>query len=188
MSTDAIAVQEQNVITPLDELIAEAISETEPHWVIETGNRSPVSTLYHGYLLSRLGETHTLISVTRNLRKMPQRKNIYYIDETLGVDVRGHLEKRISPRERVMVILGDTADCLNPLTAIQKYAPLVTNGCYLVMGKMIGAFAMKYVEFDPDWTIRGTQLYLKEIRREWSCRTLSPSFDADREGSAALQI
>jgi cephalosporin hydroxylase len=189
MSTrETTVIQEQNVITPLDERIAEAICETKPHWVIEVGYRNPVSILYHGYLLSRLGDAHTLVSITRNLREMPQRKNIYYIDETLGFDMRGHLEKRISPRERVMVILGDAADGLNPLTAIQKYAPLVTKGCYLVMDEMIGGFAMKHVEFDPDWTIRGAQIYLKEVPREWSCRSLSPSFDQERELSAVLQI
>ncbi|HZR47752.1 MAG TPA: hypothetical protein VFA47_13665, partial [Candidatus Manganitrophaceae bacterium] len=69
-------VQELNVIHTLDQIVAEAIRETRPHWVIEIGNRSPVSTLYHGYLLSLLGDGfHTLVSITPNLKEMPRRKN-----------------------------------------------------------------------------------------------------------------
>jgi cephalosporin hydroxylase len=170
MSTkEATAVgSDLNPTRSLDDLIATAIHETTPHWVIEIGNRNPVSTLYHGYLLSQLGEaSHTLVSITGNLKEMPQRRNIYYIDEAIHIDVIRHLEKLINPLEKVMVILSD-AGCRNPLTTIQKYSPLVTEGCYLVMNDAMNHFAVEKVAFEPDWTMRGSQLYFRETGRAWS--------------------
>lgn len=170
-TSETVVYRDLNVTGPLDGLITQAIEETKPHWVIETGNKSPVSTLYHGYLLSKLGEeAHTLVSVTRNLSEMPRRRNIYYLDEGLHPDLASHLSRLILPWERVMVILN-RAEGRNPLALIQTYAPLVTEGCYLVMDETIEAFALKNVAFEPDWTLHRRRLFLRERHRDWS---LSP--------------
>ena len=189
MSTkEATAVyQDLSITRSLDDLITQAIHRTKPHWVIEIGNRSPVLTLYHGYLLSRLGEAaHTLVSITGNLKEMPQRKNIYYIDEGIRFDVRGHLEKLIHTGKRVMVVLGEAAGHRNPLNTIQTYAPLVTEGCYLVMDEVTGRFAAENVEFAPDWTKRRLHLYMRRTGGNHSSGHMSLSPVDDTQHVPAL--
>jgi cephalosporin hydroxylase len=169
---------ELNVISSFDRSIAESIREAKPHWVIETGNRSPLSTLYHGYLLSLLGEEpHTLVSITSNLKEMPRRRNIYYIEEGIDSDFSGHLKRFISPAEKVMVILGAGGGRRNPLSAIQQYAPLVTEGSYLMLSEEVADFAMKNIFFEPDWTVRSPQVYLREGTPAWRLRSASLQTD-----------
>jgi cephalosporin hydroxylase len=181
--------QDLSTMGLLDDLIFKAIHETKPHWVIEVGNKSPVSILYHGYLLSQLGETsHTLVSITGNLKEMPQRRNIYYIDEAIHFDVRGHLEKLIHPGERVMVVLGDAAGQPNPLIAIQIYAPLVTEGCHLILDETIGRFALNHVEFQPDWKRHEPQVYIRASGRDGSRHSPPLRFDNTQQTPAALQF
>lgn len=180
-------VRELSVIGAFDRLIGEAIREAKPHWVVEVGNRRPLNTLYHGYLLSLLGEeAHTLVSVTPALKEMPRRRNIYYIEAGIGADLSGHLKKMISPGERVMVVLGEEDGCRNPLAAIQRYAPLVTAGSCLLMAGEIDAFATKHVFFEPDWTVFGSQVYLREGKPAWFLQP-SPSAKAGRTSSAAFR-
>lgn len=181
-------VPELNVISSFDLLIAEVIRETKPHWVIEIGNRSPISILYHGYLLSLLGEeAHTLVSITPDLSGMPRRRNIYYLEEGAGSELSARLRRLISPEERVMAVIRTGGGDRNPLTMIQRYAPLVTEGSHLILSGEVADFALKNVVFEPDWTVQRFQVYLSEGKPARRRRPALLKANADQPVSAALR-
>lgn len=148
--------------SPWDVLITGAMLETEPNWVIQIGTKSKFSVLYSANLLERIGgERRSVLSIVKDATSLPQKKNVCYLEgDPLDLPVLAAIRKRIRPEDKVMVILEDGLKP-HPIVEIQTYAPWVTEGCYLVMGEAIDAFALKYVEFEPDWMMTKPQLYLR---------------------------
>lgn len=163
MQTKEAAVRDSRLkVTSWDGLITGALLEKEPNWVIQIGTKSKFSVLYTATILARLGgNRHSVISVVPDASSLPRRKNICYLEgEPLDSLVLASMNNQIRPEDKVMVILEDGLPS-HPLVEIQTYAPLVTDRGYLVLGSEIDAFAMKCVEFEPDWIVTRPQLYLK---------------------------
>lgn len=145
-----------------DVLITGALLEMEPNWVIQIGTKSKFSSVYSANILSRLGpDRHAVISVVPDTDSLPRKKNLHYLEgDPLDSSILASIKDRIRPEDKVMVILEDGLK-MRPIVEIQTYAPFVTEGGYLVLDEEIDAFALKNMEFEPDWIMPKPQLYLR---------------------------
>lgn len=143
--------------------IAHAMSKTEPDWVVYVRGRESVIPLYCAHLLDQAGKSAALIAVVEDQAGMAPKENIYYIggDPLHDPDVVAQIKRLILPWHQVMVVLEDRPDVWNRLALIQRYAPLVTDGCYLVMDEELGLFAEKQIAFEPDWARVHPGMYLR---------------------------
>lgn len=147
--------------SPWDWLITGAFLETKPEWVIQIGSKTRYSVLYSASVLGKIDPDLTVISVVKDTKGLPQRKNICYLQgNPLDSSVLDSIKKMILPKDKVMVILEDGLRH-HPIVEIQTYAPLVSEGCYLIMGEEVAAFARNHIEFEPDWIMTKPQVYLR---------------------------
>lgn len=148
--------------SPWDWLITEAFLETKPNWVIQIGSQNKYSVLYSASVLNKIDRDLAVISVVKDAQSLPQKKNVRYLEgNPLDSSVLESIKNRIHPRDKVMVILEDGLR-RHPIVEIQTYAPLVSEGCHLIMGEEIAAFAGNWTEFEPDWTVMKPQVYLRK--------------------------
>lgn len=148
--------------SPWDWLITEAFLETKPKWVVQIGTKNKYSVLYSASVLNKIDKDLFVINVVKDAKNLPQKRTVCYIEgDLLNPSVLDSIKKMIYPRDKVMVILEDGLK-RHPIVEIQTYAPLVTEGCYLILGEEIAAFADKYMEFEPDWTLTKPQVYLRK--------------------------
>lgn len=148
--------------SPWDWLITGAFLETKPNWVIQIGAKNKYSVLYSASVLNKIDGDLTVINVVKDAKNLPQKRNVCYIEgDLLNSSVLDSIKKMVRPKDKVMVILEDGLKP-HPIAEIQIYAPLVTEGCYLILGEDIAAFAEEYMEFEPDWTLTKPQVYLRK--------------------------
>lgn len=148
--------------SPWDWLITEAFLETKPKWVIQIGTKNKYSALYSAAILNEIDRDLSVINVVKDAKSLPQKRNVCYIEgDLLDRSVLDSIKRMIRPGDKVMVIIEDGLK-RHPIVEIQTYAPLVTEGCYLILGEEIAAFAGKQMEFEPDWTLTKPQVYLRK--------------------------
>lgn len=148
--------------SPWDWLITEAFLDTKPKWVIQIGAKDKYSVLYSASILKKIDRDLSVITVVKDAKNLPQKSNVRYIEgNLLDSSVLDSIKKMIHPKDKVMVILEDGLR-QHPIVEIQTYAPLVTEGCYLILGEEVAAFAGKHMEFEPDWTPTKPQVYLRK--------------------------
>ncbi|WDT77224.1 MAG: CmcI family methyltransferase [Candidatus Manganitrophus sp.] len=164
MRTKEVILREERVKTNRrwDWLITEAFLDTKPKWVIQIGTQNKYSVLYSASILKKIDRDLSVITVVKDAKNLPQKSNVRYIEgNLLDSSVFDSIKKMIHPRDKVMVILEDGLR-QHPIVEIQTYAPLVTEGCYLILGEEVAAFAGKHMEFEPDWTLTKPQVYLRK--------------------------
>ncbi len=164
MQTKEATVSGRGLVTSSwDLLVTAAILETKPNWVIQVGARSMLSILFSGYILDQIGgDLHSVIGVVNNGENLPQKRNVYFLEgNPLDPSMPELIKKWIRPKDKVMVILQDGLKA-RPIVEIQTYAPLVTEGCYLVMDEGVDAFVRKHITFEPDWIMPKPQIYLRK--------------------------
>lgn len=123
---------------PLDLwVMAEIVHATRPTVIIETGTAFGGSALYLGDALERAGGPGMVISIDIEPDHLPARHpRVRYIrgkssiDPELVASIRDAANAR---RERVMVILDSDHSAAHVEAELEAYAPLVTDGCYLVV-------------------------------------------------------
>lgn len=147
----------------MDLQIARAISEAEPDWILHVGERNSILPFYSAYLLDQTRKSSSrIISVVGNPPDSHPEENIEYLEgDLLDPTILERIKKLILPWHRAMVVLEDTSYCRDRLAYIQAYAPSVTEGCHLILGKKIEAFAERCVEFEPDWLRVQAGMYLR---------------------------
>lgn len=148
-----------------DWLITDAFLETKPNWVIQIGTKDKYSVLYSASVLGNIDPALSVINIVEDATNLPQKRNVCYIEgDLLNASVVESIKKMIHREDRVIVILEDGLR-RHPIVEIQTYAPLVSEGCYLIMGEEVAAFAGKQMEFEPDWIVMKPQVYLRKYNR-----------------------
>jgi len=148
--------------SPWDWLITAAFLETKPKWVIQIGSKTKYSALYAASVLGKIDPDLSVISVVKDAKSLPRKKNLCYLEgNPLDSSVLDSIKKMISPKDKVMVILEDGLR-QHPIVEIQTYAPLVTEGCYLIMQEEVATFAGNHIDFEPDWIMTKPQVYLRK--------------------------
>jgi cephalosporin hydroxylase len=113
----------------------EILVETRPEVIVETGTAAGGSALYLASICDLLdrGEVIT-IDILEPTDALPRHPRISYlggrssVDPRLVADVRDRVEGR-----RAMVILDSEHSRKHVLAELHAYAPLVAEGCYLVV-------------------------------------------------------
>lgn len=148
--------------SPWDWLLTEAFLETKPNWVIQIGTQNKYAVLYSASVLNKIDGDLSVINVVKDAKHLPQKRNVRYLEgDLLDPPVFESIKRMILPRDKVMVILEDGLKP-HPIVEIQTYAPLVSEGCYLILGEEVGTFARNYMEFEPDWIMTKPQVYFRK--------------------------
>jgi cephalosporin hydroxylase len=112
----------------------EILFETRPQLIIECGTVHGGSALYFASLFDLLGEGSV---VTVDVETQPDRpvhpRVTYLTGSSTAPEMAEQLRALAAAHERVMVILGSDHSQAHVAGELELYAPLVTNGCYLVV-------------------------------------------------------
>ena len=111
-------------------MLQEAIHESNPSIIIETGTYCGGSALYYADMGVRVVSIDTW-EQTKPKVKHPLIKLIKgrSTDRDVIYQVNGEIKKK----DRVMVILDSDHETKNVENELKLYSPLVTSGCYLIV-------------------------------------------------------
>ena len=120
----------------------EIIWATKPDLIIETGIAHGGSLIFHASILQLLGNNGRVLGIDIDIRdynraEIEAHPMIDRIDMIQGSSVDNAIAKQASEAaadaERVMVVLDSNHTHEHVLRELELYAPLVTNGCYLIV-------------------------------------------------------
>lgn len=160
----------------------EILVDTEPDVIVECGTKYGGSAAYLASLCDLIGRGRIVTIDIKQLSGQPVHPRIeYMLGSSASPATLAQVRRFIAPGERVMVILDSDHRRDHVLQELELYAPLVTQGCYLIVedsnvnghpawpdhgpGPMeaIEAFLPKHPEFEVD------------LGRERFFMTLNPS-------------
>lgn len=179
-----------NLSNRWDLQIAHVISEMEPNWILHIGGKNSILPLYCAYLLDhQMVKPSAVISIVDRFTEKSKKENIYCIEgHPSDPALLGEIKKCLQPQDKVAVVLEYRSD-LNPLTLIQSYAPLVTENGYLVLDERLGDFASDQIEFEPDWKMLQSYLYVRIPQRPYEAVSIFDSKPYREESlTAALSL
>ncbi|MBI3209745.1 MAG: class I SAM-dependent methyltransferase [Candidatus Solibacter usitatus] len=109
--------------------------ETRPDLIVETGTFRGGSALYLANLCDLMGNGRIVtVDLSRQPEGVPEHPRIQYVlGSSTDAAIFDHVKRQIQPGERVMVILDSDHSCSHVRKELSLYAPLVTEGCYLVV-------------------------------------------------------
>ena len=114
----------------------EIITDTKPDIIIETGTWCGGSALYLKDISKICGSEKALV-VTIDRDPIGQFKDeegvLQLVGDSVGDTIAGYVKNLVSPTDKVMVILDSDHSKKHVLQELELYAPLVTEGCYLVV-------------------------------------------------------
>ncbi|HNV72233.1 MAG TPA: cephalosporin hydroxylase family protein [Candidatus Ozemobacteraceae bacterium] len=122
--------------------LQEIIWETRPDCIIETGVARGGSLVFYASMLELLGGDGFVVGIDidirahnrRRLMEHPLMRRLRLIDgSSVSTDIVQVVESLLSDRKRVMVCLDSNHTHDHVFQELQKYAPLVTPGCYCVV-------------------------------------------------------
>lgn len=119
----------------------EAIFQTRPDVLIETGVAHGGSLIYYASLMEVLGGGRVVgvdVEIRPHNRKAieehPLSGRISLVEgDSVAPEIVGKVRELINPGDRVMVILDSNHTKAHVLAELEAYAPLVTSGCYLLV-------------------------------------------------------
>jgi cephalosporin hydroxylase len=122
--------------------LQEIIWETQPDLIIETGVARGGSLLLYASLLEMIQSNGIVVGIDVDIRKHNRKRVIEHtlshrirliesssLDETTIAEVKLYTEGK----NRIMVILDSNHTHQHVLNELNLYAPLVSDGCYLVV-------------------------------------------------------
>lgn len=123
----------------------EIIWETRPQFIIETGVARGGSLIFYASILELMGEGRVIgidIDIRAHNRdsieRHPMSKRIDLIEgSSIDDGLLADLRRRIGDAERVMVILDSNHTHQHVYDELKAYAPLVTEGQYLIVADTI---------------------------------------------------
>ena len=120
---------------PLDLWIyQEILHETRPDLIIETGTHAGGSALFMASICDRLGHGRVVTVDLRPQIDRPEHPRITYLaGNSVDPTVVEQLRELARTARRVMVVLDSDHSRDHVLAELQAYAPLVTEGCYLIV-------------------------------------------------------
>jgi cephalosporin hydroxylase len=121
---------------PLDLWVyQEIIFETKPDLIIETGTWNGGSALYMARLLDILGKKGSrLLSLDVESKDYPKHPRVTYLTgDSAAPEMVEKVKEAIGKKDRVMVILDSDHSAAHVRRELDAYAPLVSEGCYLIV-------------------------------------------------------
>src|SRR6188472_3547828 len=128
--------------TPFDLWIyQEILSRTRPDVIIETGTLFGGSALFLASICECLGNGR-VISIDINPKEdLPTHPRILYLTgSSIASDVIDLVGREVADSDRVMVILDADHRDDHVIAELRAYAPLVTEGCYLIVEDTMAGF------------------------------------------------
>jgi cephalosporin hydroxylase len=121
--------------SPLDLWIyQEILVETRPDLVVETGTADGGSALFLAMMCDLLGNGDVVSVDIRHADARPSHERIRYVrGSSVDPDIVDLIRELARGKQRVMVILDSDHSREHVLEELDSYAPLVTQGCYLVV-------------------------------------------------------
>jgi cephalosporin hydroxylase len=120
--------------SPLDLWIyQEILNDTRPDLVIETGTAFGGSALFLATMFDMIGHGE-VITVDVTPRARPTHDRIRYLEgSSVDSQVLAEVAATARDRRRVMVVLDSDHARDHVLRELERYAPFVTEGCYLIV-------------------------------------------------------
>jgi len=109
--------------------------DTRPDVIVETGTNRGGSALYFANLFDLFGKGRIItVDIAHPPEGVPQHPRIEYIvSSSTDPDIVARIKSEIGPGEKVMVILDSDHAERHVSQELERYSPLVTPGCYLVV-------------------------------------------------------
>jgi cephalosporin hydroxylase len=119
---------------PLDLWIyQEILFEVRPDVIVESGTFGGGSAYFFASLCDLLGKG-SVITIDIAPLSCPEHPRITYLKgSSVSSEMLGAVRTRISPEDKVLVILDSNHSEQHVLEEMQLYAPLVTSGSYLIV-------------------------------------------------------
>ena len=123
----------QAIKSPLDLWVyQEIIWETRPDLIVETGTNRGGTALFIASICDLVGRGRVISIDLREVSPaFPQHDRITYLGGRSSTDPELALD--VVPDERVMVILDSDHSRDHVLAELERFGPLVTPGCYLIV-------------------------------------------------------
>lgn len=120
------------VKSPLDLWVyQEIIWETRPDVIVETGTYLGGSALFLASICEAVGHGRVVsIDISTLSKSYPEHARITYLGGRSSIDSELSLD---IGDERGMVILDSDHSCAHVLAELERFAPLVAPGCYLIV-------------------------------------------------------
>ena len=122
--------------------LQEIIWETKPDLIIETGIAHGGSLIFHASMLQLLGNQGRVLGIDIDIREHNRAEIEAHamfdrIDMIEGSSIDDAIAAQVAEAAanagRVMVVLDSNHTHAHVLRELELYAPLVTNGCYLIV-------------------------------------------------------
>jgi cephalosporin hydroxylase len=120
---------------PLDLWVyQEILFNTRPDVIVETGTWFGGSALFLASICDQLSTGRIITIDVEEREGRPRHDRITYLSgSSVAPDVVAEVRKRIGGEERVMVLLDSDHSKDHVLAELDAYAPLVSEGCYLIV-------------------------------------------------------
>jgi cephalosporin hydroxylase len=112
----------------------EIIFDTQPDLIIETGTAYAGSALYLASLCESIGRGRVItVDINHAERHVPHERITYLTGSSTSTEILEQIKNVIQEQERVMVVLDSDHSRDHVLTEMRLLAPLVSQGCYLIV-------------------------------------------------------
>jgi cephalosporin hydroxylase len=120
---------------PLDLWVyQEILYRTRPDVIVETGTWFGGSALYLASICDIVANGRVITVDIEEREGRPRHERITYLTgSSIDPEIVSEVKSRISRAERVMVLLDSDHSKQHVLAELNIYAPLVSEGCYLVV-------------------------------------------------------
>lgn len=165
----------QVIKNPMDMWVfQELIHDTKPDVLIETGTYRGGSAYYFASIFDLIGNGRVYTMDIEDIPGKPRHARINFRkDSSTSKATLTWLRSEIRPGERVMVTLDSLHTKEHVLAELDRYAPLVTPGCYLVVED---THVRHPIDVSGDETLRGHEGPFEAVQ-EWLPR--HPEFERD---------
>jgi cephalosporin hydroxylase len=155
-------------------VMQELIYKVRPDVIVETGTAHGGTAVFYASMLELLGKGH-IISIDIEIRKHnrlaiqahPMSKRIILIegnstDEAVVAQVR----QMIRPDDKVLVALDSNHTCLHVRQELERYAPLVTPGSYIVVFDGVMEILTDAPNGSPSWATDSPAAAIRDFLAE----------------------
>jgi cephalosporin hydroxylase len=112
----------------------EILWETRPDLIIESGTFAGGTAFYLASVCELLGNGRVVsIDINPVSAELPRHPRLEYIGGRSSIDPELDLPVSHNPDERMMVILDSNHTYAHVTAELERFAPLVSPGCYLIV-------------------------------------------------------
>lgn len=128
----------------------ELLHEIRPELIVETGTHRGGSALFFAHQFDLLGGGEVItVDVQPHPDKPDHPRITYHHGSSLDDDFYGLVTDRARSLDRVMVVLDSDHSCRHVLAELERFAPLVSPGCHVVVEDSNVNGHPIYPEFGP---------------------------------------